>query len=204
MEAAFTLQWVGYYLESPCRPRSTWTGRRATLEAQGWGFAVLYVGEQLWSDTTSAPAGDARCTRRNLTAQRGEADAADAEARAAAEGFANGTVIFLNVERVEQVSDSLAAYVKGWVNRVLSGGRYRAGLYAHERNAGNLHARVVEVNPPLWVARATGFSLEAAPRESGIPGTRIWQGAFNITETHGEHSIRIDANVADSRNPSQR
>lgn len=206
-------QWVGYYLESPCRPGSTWMGRRAALSQAGWGLAVLYVGEQQWADTTShvAPTDSVlRCSRRNLTAEKGTADAIDAETRAAAEGFANGSVVFLNVERVEQVGPELAAYVQAWVGTLHERGRFRPGIYAHERNAEALYARALaELNrrgspsgPPLWVAKGSGFSLEAAPRESGIQAARIWQGAFDVHETWGDTTIRIDANVADMRSPS--
>lgn len=206
-------QWVGYYLEAPCRPRSTWTGRRAALTSAGWGIALLYAGEQQWADTTShaVPAeGPVRCSRRNLTAERGTADAIDAEQRAAADGFPNGTLVFLNVERVEQVGAELAGYVQAWVGTMHERGRYRPGIYLHERNVDALYARVVaELNrrgssagPPLWVAKGSGFSIEAAPRESGVPGARVWQGTFNTRETWGGVTLQIDANVADVASPS--
>lgn len=206
-------RWVGYYLESPCRPRSTWMGRRAALASDGWGLAVLYVGEQQWADTAShvAPADSVlRCSRRNLTAERGTADAIDAEQRAAAEGFAAGSVVFLNVERVEQVGPELAAYIQAWVGTLHERGRFRPGIYVHERNAESIYARALAelnrrgspIGPPLWVAKGSGFSLEAAPRESGIQAARIWQGTFDVHETWGGATIRIDANVADRTSPS--
>src|SRR5574338_273882 len=40
-------EWVGYYLLAPChRTDASWVGRRAQLEAAGWGTAVLYVEQQ--------------------------------------------------------------------------------------------------------------------------------------------------------------
>jgi hypothetical protein len=29
--------WVGYYLPSPCHANASWTGKRDTLQAMGWG-----------------------------------------------------------------------------------------------------------------------------------------------------------------------
>jgi hypothetical protein len=43
--------WVGYYLPAPCHKDGSWQGKRATLEAMGWGVAVVYVGQQTWGRT---------------------------------------------------------------------------------------------------------------------------------------------------------
>lgn len=206
-------RWVGYYLDAPCRPASTWTGKRAELERQGWGVAVLYVGEQQWADTTSyTPTAGERmlCTRANLTAEQGAADGRDAARAAQAEGFPAGTVLFLNVERVDSVGARLAAYVRAWTRSLLEGGSYRPGLYAHTQNVAALYAllmseftsRGVGTGPPVWVARSGNFDLAASPRESGHPYARVWQGRFDTEETWGGARIRIDANVADSGSPS--
>jgi hypothetical protein len=206
-------QWLGYYLESPCRPRSTWTGKRTALAAQGWGFAVLYVGEQQWTDTTThapVPGEPLRCTRANLTAEKGAADALEAQRVALAEGFPAGTRIFLNVERVDSVGTGLAAYVQNWTRALLEGGSFTPALYVHALNADSLHAlatrefeaRGAGTGPAVWVAKGGGFDLDAAPPESGFTYARIWQGRFDVDETWGAARIRIDANVADNANPS--
>lgn len=41
-------EWVGYYLSAPCHSDDSWSGRRARLVANGWGLAVIYVGQQTW------------------------------------------------------------------------------------------------------------------------------------------------------------
>jgi hypothetical protein len=41
--------WVGYYLPSPCHKSDSWSGKRQTLTDMGWGLAVVYVGQQVWS-----------------------------------------------------------------------------------------------------------------------------------------------------------
>ncbi|HXT16821.1 MAG TPA: glycoside hydrolase domain-containing protein [Gemmatimonadaceae bacterium] len=41
-------EWVGYYLSAPCHSDDTWSGKRAQLVRNGWGLAVIYVGQQTW------------------------------------------------------------------------------------------------------------------------------------------------------------
>jgi hypothetical protein len=187
-------------------------GRRAALERMDWGLAVLYVGEQDWramgtppAMTDSAAAANPRCASTNLTAGNGRAHALDAAGQAATEGFPPGTVIFLDVERVDEVSPELAAYVGAWIGGLLEDARYLPGLYAHQRNAAVLmdaaratyqeHARLG--GPRLWVASSQGFDVTAHPSESAVPGAAIWQGAFDREERWGDVTLRIDVNVAE-------
>lgn len=62
-------EWVGYYLPAPCHKDDSWTGRRQHLIDNGWGLAVIYVGQQTWgnklSPTTSKTASRARSSRRS-------------------------------------------------------------------------------------------------------------------------------------------
>jgi hypothetical protein len=214
-------RWVGYYLRSPCRRDHSWTGRRATLEGMGWGLAPLYVGEQDWGaaslppDTAADPGaalpGGVRCRTANLTAERGRADAAEAGELMAGEGFPAGSVVYLNVERVERITPELLAYVGAWFDALLDAGRYRPGLYAHAHNAGDLHAvltaafvrRGVLQRPRLWVARSGGFALDRRPADSGFDAAFIWQGLIDVHETWGGVRLRIDANVAETGNPAR-
>ena len=67
--------WAGYYLPAPCFAGNAWVGNRAALEAQGWGLAPLYVGQQAPSATpNSGRAGAPDCGRKPLSAAQGEAD----------------------------------------------------------------------------------------------------------------------------------
>jgi hypothetical protein len=216
--AASPYRWVGYYLPAPCYTGTTWTGRRQVLAEQGWGFAVLYVGEQDWRAMQAAP-GDtipvaqpgARCATANLTAANGAAHAAAAAAAAAADGFPAGTVVFLNVERMERVEPELAAYVRSWFAALLDGGRYVPGLYAHDLNAAQLYAILAEEfarrgraeRPRLWVARQAGFDIARSPVESGHGVATAWQGRFDVRETWDGITLNIDVNVADSADPSR-
>jgi hypothetical protein len=205
--------WVGYYVSAPCYTGTTWTGRREEIASMGWGMAVIYVGEQDWSaiqppDTSAALPG-ARCTSENLDPEHGRRDAVEADSILDAEGFAPGTPVFLDVERMERVSRAMESYVRAWFTHMLTIGRYTPALYAHERNATTLYeaARVAFVEagrsdaPILWVARGGGFSVDSRPADSGILTASIWQGLFDTHETWGGVTLKIDANVASAAVP---
>lgn len=209
-------RWVGYYLEAPCHTGLSWRGTRSKLEEMGWGVAVLFVGEQDWSEIL--PEEEVRmdpdlprCARPNLNAERGRTDAVAAADATAGEGFPRGTAVYLDVERVERVSSDLRDYVRGWAQGLLEDGRYVPALYAHSRNADELHGIYREefdraghaAEPRLWVVRTSGFNLRRGPTESGFPNAHIWQGILDTRESWGGVTLDIDANVARSANPSR-
>jgi len=211
-------RWVGFYLPAPCYTGTTWMGKRAEIERLGWGWAVLFVGEQDWGEIAGAPQtavppdpAAPRCTRTNLTTRQGAMDAASATATARSEGFPAGTVIYLDVERVERVSADLAAYVRAWADGILQEGRYTPGLYAHEHNVEALYAVFVAAfalrartdSPRLWVVSTRGFDLTRSPAESPAPWASVWQGVLDVRESWGGVTLHIDANVARSANPSR-
>lgn len=209
-------RWVGYYLPAPCYTGTTWSGRRQALRDIGWGFAVLYVGEQDWA-AMGRTVGDTarvespRCSSAHLTQEHGRTHADEAAAAAAADAFPAGTVIFLDVERVERVSPALSTYVRAWMARMLQEGRYTPGLYAHDINVEDLYAIVADEfvrhqrsdRPPLWVARPSGFDLRSAPQESGYAAALIWQGRLNTVEEWQGTRLNIDVNVSTSADPSR-
>lgn len=47
-------EWVGYYLKAPCHSDDSWSGTRERLVNQGWGLAVIYVGQQTWGKKLGA------------------------------------------------------------------------------------------------------------------------------------------------------
>jgi hypothetical protein len=208
-------EWVGYYLPAPCQTGATWVGKRSALREMGWGIAVIFIGEQDWRtakpDTSPAATPvNAQCSSANLTAAKAALDAARADSTMAGEGFAAGTAVFLDVERVENVSAELDAYVRGWLAAMLRSGRYTPGIYVHERNANALYAIAQDefrkagrtVPPPMWVASRTSFDIAQPLSASGFPFATIWQGKFNVRETWGGVTLLIDANVA-SQDQSQ-
>lgn len=206
-------RWVGYYLPAPCYTGTSWVGTRDRIADMGWGIAPLFVGEQDWSviqpnDTTVAEQG-ARCSTQNLTAAQGAADAVVADSIMNAEGFAPGMPVFLDVERMERVTRAMEDYVHAWFTRMLELGRYTPSLYAHERNVTPLFERARNAfetagrsdQPFLWVARSGGFDLTSRPSDSGILSAAIWQGRFDVDETWGGVTLRIDSNVGSTAVP---
>ncbi|MBX6363033.1 MAG: DUF1906 domain-containing protein [Gemmatimonadetes bacterium] len=224
-------RWVGYYLPAPCQTGTSWVGRRAALRRMGWGLAVVFIGEQDWrampadasrrapTDSAGRPGRPVRCTRANLSAARGAADAAEATRAAAADGFPKGTVIYLDVERVDSVSAPLEAYVRGWTAALLDRGRYRPALYAHGRNAESLYGvlrteyarRGLKERPRLWVASAQGVDPPGRPAKNppkdppraASARPNIWQRVLNTRQTFGGVTLTIDVNVADRVSPSE-
>jgi hypothetical protein len=208
-------RWVGFYLQSPCRRDTSWNGTRAMLEGMGWGIAILYVGQQAWEGSAavqqdSAAVTPPACTRALLTESRGTADANDAIARAAAEGFAQGMTIFLDIERMSVVPDSMRNYYRAWVEQIWRDGRYRPGIYGHRLNADAINgdiesARAADPTRPAvrwWVTGGSDFTLARAPRDAGVAFASVWQGVHNARERWNDVTLDIDINVADRPSPS--
>lgn len=212
-------EWVGYYLPAPCHRDDSWSGKRETIDAMGYGTAVIYVGQQTWGRTTNPSAAlvrraerrDRTCDAALMSAARGRVEGADAVAKTAAEGFAHGTVIFLDVERMERVPGAMRDYYRAWVARVLEDGRFRPGVYVHKHNArlvyNDVRAEFAEAGvaeePSFWVASGRGFShADAEPTDVGHHFAGVWQGLLDIVESHGGVRLPIDVNVAAVPSPS--
>ena len=102
-----TYKWCGYYLLAPCHGAAftPWTGKYQFLRGLGLGLAILYVGRQ-----------QTGCGSDSLSRAQGQADGADAVAKAKTEGFPQNAVIFLDVEHFDGgISDDMKNYYQGWV-----------------------------------------------------------------------------------------
>lgn len=205
-------EWIGFYLTSPCHRQATWEGTRERIERMGWGIAVLYVGQQAFEASDPPdPAGPIICSRTLLTEEQGRIDALDAAAKASAEGFPSGSVIYQNIESMNVIPDSMRTYYTAWQRALLQDGRYVPGTYAHHRNAVALHRLAQEVyrsegrleTPPFWVAGGSGFSLDQPPWAIGLPFVRIWQGVLDVQRSWGGRALLIDENTATSASPSR-
>ena len=206
-------EWVGYYLSAPCHRDASWVGTRDDLTKAGWGMAILYVGQQAFETDTTPPDPTAPilCSRTLLTADRGRDDAADAVLKARSDGFAKGSVVFLDVGQMRQIPAEMAAYYSAWVDEMLRDGRFIPGTYAHRDNASELYALARAAylragrtdSPPFWVASAGVFSLDQAPHASGFPFATIWQGVHDMDRSWGGVTLRVDENVAATPSPSE-
>ena len=206
-----TYDWVGYYLPAPCHRDRTWSGKRDTLLSMGWGLAVVYVGQQVWK-TTKKPKKGATCSNAFVSGDRGVVEGHDAIARVAAEGFPHGSVIFLDIERMDRIPATMKAYYKSWTRTVLADGRYRVGYYTHHDNAAEIFADVKSVHvaandttePPFWIAGRTKiFDTDKMPTDVGHAFAEVWQGLLDVTRTHAGIKLPIDVNVSGSRSPSE-
>lgn len=213
-------EWVGYYLPAPCHKDKSWSGKRETLERMGWGLAVVYVGQQTWDERPRPERQDQRrtpldkCLANLLSAERGLIEANDAIDRTRAEGFPRGSVIFLDIERMEAIPQAMRDYYMAWTRRVVEHGGYRPGYYAHAHNAAQIHRDVRGIldagglrgyEPPFWIssaARAKAFSIEKAPEDVGHAFAHVWQGVIDVVEGRGGIELPIDVNVARTPNPS--
>jgi guanyl-specific ribonuclease Sa len=150
------------------------------------------------------------CARAFVTAERGRLEADDAIAKTVAEGFAPGTVVFLNIERMNRVPQAMRDYYRAWTARMLADGRYRPGFYAHKFNAQIVYDDVkaeyaraaVSSEPPFWVAGGRGFSPEREPHEVGHSFAKVWQGVLDVVEEWKGFKLPLDVNVARVPSPS--
>ena len=238
MKPGSPYEWVGYYLEAPCHRDGTWSGKRASLTGMGWGLAVIYVGQQTFDGVAALdPAATTRsaepisgtpkpgsahttiiedtgplptCSRTLLSREQGLAEADDAIARTAAQGFPAGSVIYLDLERMEMITPAMEAYYGAWIERTLSDGRFSPGIYCHKFNAESIYARASEIlrasgvsrRIPFWIASSVGFAIDRHPTDVGFDFASAWQGILNTNQTWSGVTIHIDVDIADSRSPS--
>jgi len=180
-----TFSYMGYWLGRPPSARvNTWKGKRAKIDAAGFGFLVLYNGRP-YAQLKSVP---------NAT-RLGRADAAAAIGSAHREGFPGGTIIFLDQEEGGRMLPEQKAYIYAWVDAVNASG-FAAGIYcsgiANQESAtvSVVTAEDIRANAngrkiAFWVANDTcppapgcGFPKRPpSPAESGVRFADVWQFA---------------------------
>jgi hypothetical protein len=118
-----TFAFTGYWLTVPPGETSnTWTGKRALLRQQGWGFLVLANGRLDAEILKSRKHGTS-------PADLAQQDATTAVAAAKSEGFPPQTILFLDQEEGGRLLDEQAAYLLAWTESVAATG-FRPGVYA--------------------------------------------------------------------------
>jgi hypothetical protein len=218
-----TFSYTGYFLNNPPRETTnTWTGKRAILKANGFGFAILYTGRS-YADLKGKDA-----------AALGRSDGAEAIAAAAKEGFPRGAILFLDQEEGGRLLPEQSAYLLAWVQSIRSS-RYRPGVYCSGIDVGgtNTASDILSHDPKvaLWVANdrcppSPGCVVpEKAPGPawSGTAQALIWQYAQSprrpfanacaatyaadqqcyVPGVEHSSSTYVDLNVSGSEDPSR-
>jgi hypothetical protein len=180
-----TFTYAGFWLNPPPGEKiNNWTGKRATLQAAGFGFLVLFNGRLLAQLKTVAKA-----------ATLGKADAREAVASAQREGFPAGTIIFIDQEEGGRMLPEQKAYLYAWVDGVTAAG-FRAGIYCSgipakegkrvtvvtaediRQNAGGRKIAYWIANDACPPSPGCAFPKRPpGPTESGIDLADVWQFA---------------------------
>lgn len=176
---------AGYWLSPPPGVReNTWIGKRQALNAQGFGFVLLYAG----------PQGKAlkSATQAEQNAMR---DAQSAARTAKKEGFPTRSIIFLDVEEGGRLPETYYGYLRGWTEELARVG-FRAGVYcsgipvnegagATITTADDIRRHIGRRELTYWVfndvcppAPGCVVAQDApAPSASGVEYAAIWQFA---------------------------
>ena len=141
-----TFVFTSYWLSPPPGEKTnTWKGKRELLISHGFGFLVLYRGPdsgELKSET------DAKV--------KGNKDAGAAASAAKEEGFATGTIIFLDIEEGGRLPDTYHAYLRAWLDE-LKRASFVAGVYCS--------GIPVKEQPGLSITTADDISSHAPSHE---------------------------------------
>lgn len=222
---AFTSYWLGV---PPGAKSNSWTGKRALLQSQGFGFLLLFNGR------TSA-----QVRNPQLAEQHGLEDAQTASASARQEGFPEGSVIFLDLEEGGRFSPEQHLYLHTWAEE-LEKEHFRPGIYcsgipvdegggSRIITADDIRAHIADESVVYWVYNdacppspgcGAGKNLPA-PAESGVAYAEVWQFVRSPKEkkvarhcrgyandgncyapTDAKHLWFLDVNVATTANPS--
>lgn len=189
--------YTGYWLNTPPGDsRNTWAGKRALLKSNGFGFMVLYNGRL-----------DAQLRGKDAAAL-GRSDALAAISAASREGFASGTILFLDQEEGGRLVTEQAAYLFAWIEAIRES-RYQPGVYCSGIPVAEGSAKITtaqqilnhEGSKPvaLWVFNdkfppAPGCVLPTkapapalTPASSGIKQALVWQYARSPRTEFARH-----------------
>jgi hypothetical protein len=187
-----TFSYSGFWLNNPPGANTnSWTGKRKTLQAAGFGFLVLFNG-RTYAQIKSA--GDA--------AKLGNSDAAAAVSAARGEGFPLQTIIFLDQEQGGRLLPEQRAYLHAWIDGVNStqfaAGVYCSGIASKEASGTsivtaedirkNAEGRKIE----YWVVNdscppspgCTVSRKDLSPESSGLLFAEVWQFAQSPKRTN--------------------
>jgi hypothetical protein len=223
---SFTSYWLG---PPPGEKHTNWLGKRALLQAQGFGFVALYNGRP---SKNLKSVQDAK--------QKGRADGENAAKLARREGFPPQTVIFLDIEEGGRLSAAYHEYVHAWID-TLAAANFRSGAYCSgipvDEGGGHTITTVKDLQDHLggrklafWVFNdvcppSPGCVFPTTPpavAQGGFPEAVVWQFAQSperkdrtaqcaatysadgncYAPGDSAHKWFLDLNVANSANPS--
>ncbi len=220
---------ASYWLSAPPGENTnSWTGKRAALQAHGFGFLLLYQGR------TSS-----QLSYKQICVGAGLADARSAAGAARHEGFPEGSVIFLDVEEGGRLSDGYYAYLRSWAeslkNEKFHPGIYCSGIPVDEGEgstiitADDIRRHIGAPDVVYWVYNdacppSPGCSAAVeppAPSASGVAYASVWQYVRSPKEKKiaqhcqgyasngncyapgdAKHEWFLDMNVSTTRDPS--
>jgi hypothetical protein len=192
----FTSYWLS---PPPGEKENTWLGKRELLRSKGFGFLVLYRGR------------DSRELKmEQLAKKKGNSDARSAVAAAKHEGFASGTIIFLDIEQGGRLPASYHAYLRAWTDELTRAG-YRSGVYCSAIPVKEEHGVIITTSDDIrnhdgaediafWVYNdvcppSPGCDPShnpPPPSSSGIPFAIVWQ--FAQSPSRKQFTARCPAN----------
>lgn len=208
-----SFRFTSYWLNNPPGARlNTWTGKRALLKKNGFGFLVLFNG-RLYADLRGKDA-----------SALGEEDGKAAVAAALREGFPQSTRIFLDQEQGGRLLPEQADYLFSWVDAVRKAGAH-AGIYCsgievsdgaatistardilekEKARAAQSKTRETESQLKLWIANdqcppAPGCTLQHPPMSAAVPAellpsTLVWQ--YAQSPRRAQFTVRCPAHYA--------
>jgi hypothetical protein len=177
------------------------------VSAMGWGFIPTIVGYQ---SPCSVCANCQKHSSDPATAEtqgRGEADIAIADA--ANLGLLQGTVLYYDMERYDDLSGTGAcstptkAFLKGWTDRLKEMG-YISGVYGSPFNANGDWINIPEASrmDVVWLARWNNvmsvWGVAPLPDTFWTNHQRIHQWLGPRDETWGGVTFNIDNNISDA------
>lgn len=174
---------TGYWLNTPPGEQSnSWQGKRAAVVRAGMGFLLLYNGKTYQQILQAGPSA-------------GTVDGAEAVRAARAEGFATGSILFLDIEEGGRMLAEQKSYIFAWAQAVRQAGM-QPGVYcsgidftegdgATVSTASDLHDTPQGRDLVFWVANdACPPSPGCLPKPkglrtagNGLAWAEIWQYA---------------------------
>jgi hypothetical protein len=178
-----SFSFASYWLSPPPGEKiNSWVGRRGEMQAQGFGFLLLYQGR------TSS-----QLPYKKDSIEGGLADARAAAAAARREGFPERSVIFLDVEQGGRFFGGYHAYLRSWAES-LTKEKYRPGIYCSGIvvdegegstiiSADDIRAHIGMTDVVYWVYNdacppSPGCGIQEnppLPSSSGVAYASVWQ-----------------------------